>query len=80
MTGQSFCEIPRSSAEDIEKALDSAHRAKATWSKTSAAERAGILNKIADRMEANLEMLAVAETWDNGKPVVKPWRRIFPCD
>jgi aldehyde dehydrogenase len=69
VTGQPFCEIPRSTAEDIEKALDSAHRAKASWGKTSYAERANILNKIADRMEANLEMLAVAETWDNGKPV-----------
>jgi aldehyde dehydrogenase len=69
VTGQSFCEIPRSGAEDIEKALDAAHRAKGAWGKTSPAERANILNKIADRMEANLEMLAVAETWDNGKPV-----------
>jgi len=69
VTGQSFCEIPRSTAEDIEKALDSAHRAKAAWGKTSVTERANILNKIADRMEANLELLAVAETWDNGKPV-----------
>jgi aldehyde dehydrogenase len=69
VTGQNFCEIPRSTAEDIEKALDSAHRAKAAWGKTSYTERALILNKIADRLEANLEMLAVAETWDNGKPV-----------
>jgi aldehyde dehydrogenase len=69
VTGQTFCEIPRSTSEDIDKALDSAHRAKAAWGKTSYAERAGILNKIADRLEANLEMLAVAETWDNGKPV-----------
>ncbi|KIL37582.1 aldehyde dehydrogenase [Cohnella kolymensis] len=64
-----FCEIPRSTAEDIERALDAAHAAKDAWGRTSPAERAVILNKIADRMEANLEMLAVAETWDNGKPV-----------
>ncbi|MEC0269933.1 aldehyde dehydrogenase [Paenibacillus anseongense] len=64
-----FCEIPRSSSEDIELALDAAHAAKEAWGRTSVAERAVILNKIADHMEANLEMLAVAETWDNGKPV-----------
>ncbi|TJY43991.1 aldehyde dehydrogenase family protein [Cohnella pontilimi] len=64
-----FCEIPRSTSEDIELALDAAHEAKAAWGRTSVAERAVILNKIADRMEANLEMLAVADTWDNGKPV-----------
>lgn len=69
VTGKPFCEIPRSSAEDIDRALDAAHNAKVSWGKTPAAERALILNKIADRMEANLEMLAVAETWDNGKPV-----------
>jgi aldehyde dehydrogenase len=61
--------VPRSTAEDIEKALDAAHAAKAAWGKTTYTERAVILNKIADRIEANLEMLAVAETWDNGKPV-----------
>jgi aldehyde dehydrogenase len=60
--------VARGTAEDIEAALDAAHGADA-WGKTSPAERANILNKIADRMEANLEMLAVAETWDNGKPV-----------
>ncbi|OBZ10245.1 MULTISPECIES: aldehyde dehydrogenase [Bacillales] len=64
-----FCEVPRSTSEDIELALDAAHAAKEAWGRTSVAERAVILNKIADRMEANLEMLAVAETWDNGKPV-----------
>ena len=69
VNGRAFCEIPRSTAEDIEKALDAAHAAKDAWSRTSLAERANILNKIADRMEANLEMLAVAETWENGKPV-----------
>lgn len=69
VNGRAFCEIPRSSAEDIEKALDAAHAAKDAWGKTSPAERANILNKIADRMEQNLEMLAVSETWDNGKPI-----------
>lgn len=67
--GKVFCEIPRSQAEDIELALDAAHAAKDAWGKTPAAQRALVLNKIADRMEANLETLAVAETWDNGKPV-----------
>jgi aldehyde dehydrogenase len=69
VNGKPFCEIPRSTAEDIEKALDAAHAAKGAWAKTSYAERAVILNKIADRIEQNLEMLAVAETWDNGKPI-----------
>lgn len=69
VNGKGFCEVARSSAEDIEKALDAAHAAKEAWGRTSPAARAVILNKIADRMEANLEMLAVAETWDNGKPV-----------
>ncbi|BCB05421.1 aldehyde dehydrogenase [Bacillus sp. KH172YL63] len=69
VTGQVFTKIARSNKEDVEKALDAAHAAKAAWGKTSVAERASILNKIADRMEENLEMLAVAETWDNGKPV-----------
>ena len=69
VTGKGFCEIPRSSAEDIELALDAAHAAADAWGRTSATERANRLNRIADRMEANLEMLAVAETWDNGKPV-----------
>ncbi|WP_240417746.1 aldehyde dehydrogenase [Paenibacillus periandrae] len=64
-----FCEVPRSTSEDIEMALDAAHAAKDAWGRTSVAERAVILNRIADRIEANLEMLAVAETWDNGKPV-----------
>jgi aldehyde dehydrogenase len=69
VTGRSFTEIPRSTAEDVELALDAAHGAKGAWGRTSPAERANILNKIADRIEANLESLAVAETWDNGKPV-----------
>ena len=69
VTGKPFCEIPRSDEADINLALDAAHAAKVAWGKTSYAARAVILNKIADRMEQNLELLAVAETWDNGKPV-----------
>ncbi|WP_340701130.1 aldehyde dehydrogenase [Brevibacillus borstelensis] len=69
VNGKVFCEVARSRTEDIEKALDAAHAAKTAWGSTSVAERALILNRIADRMEANLEMLAVAETWDNGKPI-----------
>jgi len=69
VTGRPFCQVARSSAEDIELALDAAHAAKDAWGHTSVAARAQVLNKIADRIEANLEMLAVAETWDNGKPV-----------
>ncbi len=67
--GKVFCEIPRSTAEDIELALDAAHKARVEWGKTSPAARAVILNKIADRMEEHLELLALAETWDNGKPI-----------
>ncbi|MDT5040968.1 MAG: aldehyde dehydrogenase, partial [Actinoplanes sp.] len=69
VTGQSFCEIARGTAEDVELALDAAHGAADAWGRTAVAERANILNKIADRMEANLEKLAVAEAWENGKPV-----------
>ncbi|HWL25769.1 MAG TPA: aldehyde dehydrogenase family protein, partial [Ureibacillus sp.] len=69
VTGKVFTTVPRSSAEDVELALDAAHAAKDAWGKTSVAYRQQILNKIADRIEANLEMIAVAETWDNGKAV-----------
>ncbi|MGW4090700.1 acetaldehyde dehydrogenase ExaC [Nocardia sp. NPDC004750] len=67
--GQTFCEVARSSAADIDLALDAAHQAADAWGATSTTERANILNKIADRIEDNLEALAVAETWENGKPV-----------
>ena len=67
--GKVFTKIPRSSVEDIELALDAAHKAKAQWNKASPTTRSNLLLKIADRLETNLEMLAVAETWDNGKPV-----------
>ncbi|MDT4958538.1 MAG: aldehyde dehydrogenase [Pseudonocardiales bacterium] len=69
VTGRNFTEIARSTGEDVDLALDAAHGAKRAWGKTSVAERAVILNKIADRIEENLEMLAIAETWDNGKSV-----------
>src|ERR1700742_4507440 len=69
ITGETICQIARSSAADIEKALDAAHAAKDAWGRTSAAERALILSKIADRMEAKLDLLALAETWNNGKPI-----------
>jgi aldehyde dehydrogenase len=67
--GLPVCEVARSDASDIEAALDAAHAARAAWGRTSSTERAQILNKIADRMEANLAKLATAETWDNGKPI-----------
>ena len=69
ITGKPVGEIARSTAEDIELALDAAHKAREKWGLTSPAERAKILNRIADRMEENLDLLALAETWDNGKPI-----------
>ncbi|MGL5470104.1 MAG: aldehyde dehydrogenase family protein, partial [Shewanella sp.] len=69
VNGQNFCKIPRSDAQDIELALDAAHAAKDAWGKTSVTERSNILLRIADRVEQNLEYLAVAETWENGKAV-----------
>ncbi len=69
VNGKKLCEIARSDASDIEMALDAAHKAKEAWGKTSAAERANILNAIAQRMEDNLALLARAETLDNGKPI-----------
>ncbi|MBA35625.1 MAG: aldehyde dehydrogenase [Oleispira sp.] len=69
VNGQVFCQIPRSDKDDIELALDAAHKAKDAWGTTSVTERSNILLKIADRLEQNLELIAVAETWDNGKAV-----------
>ena len=69
VTGEVFCQVARSSAADVELALDAAHAAKDSWGRTSPAERATILNKIADRIEEHLEEIAVAETWENGKAV-----------
>ena len=67
--GQPFTEVARSSAADVELALDAAHAAREAWGRTSGTERAVILNKIADRMEQKLSVLALAETIDNGKPI-----------
>ena len=69
INGKVLCEVPLSSEKDIENALDAAHKAKCSWGKTSPTERSNILLKIADRIEANLEKIAHAETWDNGKPI-----------
>jgi aldehyde dehydrogenase len=69
VTGRSIGQIARSDAADVEAALDAAHKAKDAWGKTAPAARAQILNRIADRMEENLDLLARAETWDNGKPI-----------
>ncbi|HIP06451.1 MAG TPA: aldehyde dehydrogenase [Mariprofundaceae bacterium] len=69
VNGKVFCKIPQSTEEDINLALDAAHAAKDAWGTASVTERSNILLKIADRIEENLEMLAVAETWDNGKAV-----------
>ena len=68
-TGEPFTEVPRSTAEDVELALDAAHAAKDAWAELSTTERSRVLNKVADAIEENLEMLAVAESWENGKPV-----------
>ncbi|GAA1976656.1 acetaldehyde dehydrogenase ExaC [Catenulispora subtropica] len=69
ITGQPFCEVARGTADDVERALDAAHAAAPAWGKTSAAERAEILLLMADRMARNLDKLALAETFENGKPI-----------
>jgi aldehyde dehydrogenase len=69
INGKVFTKVARSKKEDIELALDEAHKARQAWENTSVTERSNILLKIADGIEANLEMLAVAETWENGKAV-----------
>ena len=69
VTGAAIAEFPRSDASDIERALDAAHAAASAWGRTSVQARSLILLKIAERIEANLELLAVTETWDNGKPI-----------
>ena len=68
-TGRPFCRVAESTPEDIELALDAAHAAKDAWGETSPAERAAVLDAMADAVEDNLQMLAVAESWENGKPV-----------
>src|SRR5699024_1173577 len=67
--GKVICQVARSKAADIEKALDAAHAAKDAWGKTSVTERSNLLLKLADRIEANLENIAIAECYENGKPV-----------
>jgi aldehyde dehydrogenase len=69
VTGEPYCQVAQSDASDIEAALDAAHAAKDAWGKTSTTERSNILWRIADRMEENLEYLAIAECWENGKAV-----------
>jgi aldehyde dehydrogenase len=69
VTGEVLCEIPRSNAADVDRALDAAHAAKTAWGKTSVTERGRMLEQIAQRMEENLEQLATVETWDNGKAI-----------
>jgi aldehyde dehydrogenase len=69
VTGKVLCEVPRSGAADVEKALDAAHKAKKAWGRTSTTERSNILIRIAQRIEENVDLLAAAETWDNGKPI-----------
>ena len=68
-TGEPFTEVPRSTPEDVELALDAAHAVQVAWGETSTTERSRVLNKVADAIEDNLELLAVAESWENGKPV-----------
>ncbi|MGZ8270399.1 MAG: aldehyde dehydrogenase family protein, partial [Methylophilus sp.] len=69
ITGKPYTKAARSSAEDVELALDAAHAAADKWGKTSTTERSNILLKIADRIEANLALIATADTIDNGKPI-----------
>lgn len=82
VNGKVFCQIARSDEADINLALDAAHAAKDAWGSTSVTERANVLLRIADRIEQNLEMLAVAETWDNGKAVRETLNADVPlvCD
>jgi aldehyde dehydrogenase len=68
-TGEAICEVPRSAAQDIEDALDAAHAAKDAWGEAAPARRAEVLTAVADAIDAHRELLAVAESWDNGKPV-----------
>ena len=67
--GKTFCQIARSKAADVEAALDAAHAAKDAWGKTSVTDRSNMLLKLADGIEANLEGIAIAESYENGKPV-----------
>ena len=76
INGALIAEFALSTPEDVERALDAAHAAKDQWAKISPAERARLLNRIADRLEDNLELLAFAETIDNGKPIRETRKRV----
>ncbi|MBN9141879.1 MAG: aldehyde dehydrogenase family protein [Micrococcales bacterium] len=78
VNGKPFTEVARGTAEDVEAALDAAEKAAPAWGRASAAERAAVLNRIADVIERNLEVLAVAETWDNGKAIREPLNADLP--
>jgi aldehyde dehydrogenase len=78
VNGKPFTEVARSTHEDIDLALDAAHKAAPAWGKTTATQRAAVLNKMADVIDANLELLAVAESWDNGKPIREPLNADLP--
>jgi aldehyde dehydrogenase len=78
VNGKPFAEVARGTAADIDAALDAAHRAAPAWGRTSTAHRAAVLNAIADRIDANRELLAVAETWDNGKSIREPLNADLP--
>ncbi|MFF2370286.1 aldehyde dehydrogenase family protein [Agromyces sp. NPDC058110] len=78
VNGRPFTEVARGTAADIDAALDAAHKAAPAWGRTSATERARVLHAIADRIDANLELLAVAETWDNGKSIREPLNADLP--
>ena len=69
VTGKTLCQVPRSSAADVELALDAAHKAREAWGRTSAADRAKLLNRVADVLEQKLDLVAMIETLDNGKPI-----------
>lgn len=69
VTGEVFCQVARGNDADINKAIDAAEQAAPAWGSTSPAERSLVLLRVADRLEAHLEELAVAETWENGKAV-----------
>lgn len=78
INGEVLCEVPISSSKDIEDALDAAHKVKYSWGKSSPLYRSNILLKIADRIEENLELIAHAETWDNGKPIRETMQADIP--
>ncbi|AYF98958.1 acetaldehyde dehydrogenase ExaC [Protaetiibacter intestinalis] len=78
VNGKPFAEVARGTSEDIDAALDAAEKAAPAWGRASAAERAAVLHRIADVIEQNLEVLAVAETWDNGKAIREPLNADLP--